>query len=71
MTGTRRDRLQNQSPGCSFPALSMNDFPMPEDPPVTMTAEKLWSTSRSEGTTAGRENFQSRQVVCPGSVTQT
>src|SRR5688500_210664 len=31
----------------------MNDFPIPEDPPVTMTAEKGWSASRGEGTTVG------------------
>lgn len=31
----------------------MNDFPMPEDPPVTMTAENGWSASRGEGTTEG------------------
>src|SRR5581483_283221 len=29
----------------------MNDFPIPEDPPVTMTDAKGWSASRSEGTT--------------------
>jgi putative sigma-54 modulation protein len=34
----------------------MNDFPIPEDPPVTMTAEKGWSASLSEGTTSGRES---------------
>src|SRR5664279_4558346 len=28
----------------------MNDFPIPEDPPVTMTAEKDWSASLSEDT---------------------
>ena len=27
----------------------MNDFPIPEDPPVTMTAENGWSASLSEG----------------------
>ena len=31
----------------------MNDFPIPEDPPVTMTAERGWSASLSEGTTVG------------------
>src|SRR5215204_627012 len=31
----------------------MNDFPIPEDPPVTMTAESGWSASLSEGTTVG------------------
>src|SRR6185503_17146726 len=34
----------------------MNDFPIPEDPPVTMTAEKGWSASLSEGTTGERES---------------
>jgi putative sigma-54 modulation protein len=31
----------------------MNDFPMPEDPPVRMTDENGWSASLSEGTTHG------------------
>jgi putative sigma-54 modulation protein len=35
----------------------MNDFPIPEDPPVTTTAENGWSTSRSEGTTEERESI--------------
>ena len=34
----------------------MNDFPIPEDPPVTMTAENGWSASLGEGTTDGRES---------------
>jgi putative sigma-54 modulation protein len=34
----------------------MNDFPIPEDPPVTTTAEKSWSASLSEGTTEERES---------------
>ena len=34
----------------------MNDFPIPEDPPVKMTAEKGWSASRSEGTTGAGES---------------
>ena len=33
----------------------MNDFPIPEDPPVRTTAEKGWSASRSEGTTTVKE----------------
>jgi putative sigma-54 modulation protein len=37
----------------------MNDFPIPEDPPVTMTAENGWSASRSEdkADTIGRQFF--------------
>src|SRR5215218_3191260 len=50
MTGAVRERLQNGSSGRSFPTSSMNDFPIPEDPPVTTTAEKVWSASRDEGT---------------------
>jgi putative sigma-54 modulation protein len=34
----------------------MNDFPIPEDPPVTMTAGNGWSASRSEGTTMVRKS---------------
>ena len=34
----------------------MNDFPIPEDPPDTTTAEKGWSASLSEGTTGERES---------------
>lgn len=34
----------------------MNDFPMPEDPPVTMTAEKGWSASLGEGTTSSHKD---------------
>jgi putative sigma-54 modulation protein len=33
----------------------MNDFPIPEDPPVRTTAEKGWSASLSEGTTTVME----------------
>lgn len=32
----------------------MKDFPIPEDPPVTTTAEKYWSASLSEGTMGER-----------------
>ena len=48
----------------------MNDFPIPEDPPVTMTAEKGWSASLGEGTTGGRESrdFFSRAGLRPGLV---
>ena len=35
----------------------MNDFPIPEDPPVTMTAEYGWSASRGEGTSCRGMNF--------------
>ena len=35
----------------------MNDFPIPEDPPVTTTAENGWSASLSEGTTGERESI--------------
>ena len=34
----------------------MNDFPIPEDPPVTSTAENGWSASLSDGTTYERES---------------
>src|SRR5512140_2406740 len=33
----------------------MNDFPIPEDPPVRRTAENGWSASLSEGTTGERK----------------
>ena len=48
----------------------MNDFPIPEDPPVRMTAEKGWSASLSEGTTAGRESkiFLIKAGLSPGFV---
>ena len=50
MTGARLERLQKCNAGFSFPISSMKDFPIPEDPPVTMTAEKDWSASLGEGT---------------------
>jgi len=44
----------------------MNDFPMPEDPPVTMTAEYSWSASLDEGTTGdGGTNKFLRVRICP------
>src|SRR6188768_1328305 len=48
----------------------MNDFPIPEDPPVTMTAEKGWSASRCEGTTVGGkfELILSKAGLRPGFV---
>jgi putative sigma-54 modulation protein len=48
--GERRERLQTRNRGFNFSASSMNDFPIPEDPPVKTTAEKGWSASMSEGT---------------------
>src|SRR5581483_10362782 len=50
-SGERRERLQKTAPGFSFSPSRMNDFPIPEDPPVTMTAENGGSASLSEGTT--------------------
>jgi hypothetical protein len=49
MTGARRDRLQKASPGRIFEHSSMNDFPIPEDPPVMMTAEKLLRAASGVG----------------------
>jgi putative sigma-54 modulation protein len=48
----------------------MNDFPIPEDPPVITTAEKGWSTSLSEGTTGERESIHNlhRAGLRPGFV---
>src|SRR5262245_27153337 len=45
----------------------MNDFPIPEDPPVTTTVENGWSASRSEGTTELRESrcFPSKAGLRP------
>jgi hypothetical protein len=52
MTGARRERLQNTTSASSFAISSMNDFPIPEDPPVMTTAVYDFSSSLSEGTTA-------------------
>ena len=41
ISGVRLDKLQNRKPGFSLNARSMKDFPIPEDPPVTMTVENL------------------------------
>jgi putative sigma-54 modulation protein len=41
----------------------MNDFPIPEDPPVTTTAEKVWSASLGEGTTMSWEFFHETGVI--------
>jgi hypothetical protein len=38
------------TPGCSLDITPMNDFPIPEDPPVTTTAAYLTSSSLSEDT---------------------
>ena len=48
----------------------MIDFPIPEDPPVTTTAENDWSASRGEGTTDVRESFDdfSKAGLRPGLV---
>ena len=48
----------------------MNDFPIPEDPPVTMTAENGWSASLSEGTADMTESksFLIRAGLRPGLV---
>jgi putative sigma-54 modulation protein len=48
----------------------MNDFPIPEDPPVTTTAENGWSASLSEGTTEVRESnhLLSKAGLRPGFV---
>ncbi len=37
-----------------LPARRMNDFPIPEDPPVRTTAANGWSASLGEGTTLAR-----------------
>jgi putative sigma-54 modulation protein len=47
--------LQKINSGFSVRPSSMNDFPIPEDPPVTMTAEKGWSASRSEATSGDKD----------------
>src|SRR5450432_4031112 len=51
MSGVRRDKLQKKSSGQSFPNSSMNDFPIPEDPPVITTAEKFFSAVSGNGMT--------------------
>src|SRR3954453_5342207 len=68
--GGRRDRLQKIKSGLSFRPSSMNDFPIPEDPPVMITAENGWSASLSEGTTGGRESkiFSCKAGLRPGLV---
>jgi hypothetical protein len=51
MSGLRRDKLQNESSGQSFPNSSMNDFPIPEDPPVITTAENCLRAASGDGMT--------------------
>jgi hypothetical protein len=46
-SGTRRERLQMTTSGFSFHMCSMNAFPIPEEPPVTMMTEYSDSISRS------------------------
>jgi hypothetical protein len=53
MSGGRRDRLQNTSSGRIFEHSSMNDFPIPEDPPVMMTAEKFLRAASGVGIESG------------------
>src|SRR6266498_1826797 len=55
--GARRERLQKVRSGFNFPHSSMNDFPIPEDPPVMTTAENGWSAARNGGTSSERDEF--------------
>src|SRR4051812_45715058 len=71
MSGARRERLQTTISGCSFAHSSMNDFPIPEDPPVMTTEEKEVRASLSEDT-VGRAAIFGRAGALTGSVsTQT
>lgn len=72
MSGSDRERLQIGRPGRRLCTSSMNDFPIPEDPPVTTTAEKHWSASRGEGTewSVGVKNF-ARDTIALARSTQT
>src|SRR5687768_16332012 len=70
--GGRRERLQKRKCGPSFWPSSMNDFPIPEDPPVRMTEEKGWSASLDEGTTGEKESTDfCKTGLRPGFVVQT
>lgn len=60
MIGARRERLQITRPGLRFAHSPMNDFPIPEDPPVMTTDEYGERTSLSEDTGAVR--FSSEPV---------
>jgi hypothetical protein len=46
MAGPRRDWLQTEISGRNFRLSSMNDFPVPEDPPVMVTA-RIFSKAAS------------------------
>ena len=65
--GSRRERLQTTRSGFSFRISSMNDFPIPEDPPVRTTAEKGWSAALAEGTprTKTASHFHARPGCVP------
>jgi hypothetical protein len=54
MSGLRRDKLQKASSGRSLLHSSMNDFPIPEDPPVMMTAEMSLSAASGDAIGQGR-----------------
>jgi hypothetical protein len=60
MSGLRRDKLQKLRDGQSFPHSSMNDFPIPEDPPVITTAEKFLRAVSGEGIALYRLIFSHR-----------
>jgi hypothetical protein len=49
MSGLRRDKLQNDKSGRSLLHSSMNDFPIPEDPPVMTTDVIFLSAYSGEG----------------------
>src|SRR5437016_4939711 len=66
MSGARRERLQMRSSGRSFAHSSMNDFPIPEDPPVMTTEVNGERASLSEDT-AGRAAVFFRAGVLTGS----
>jgi hypothetical protein len=57
MSGLRRDKLQKAISGRSLPHSSMNDFPIPEDPPVMTTADMVLSADSGEGIGHGRFDF--------------
>src|ERR1043165_102594 len=62
MSGSRRERLQTSKSGCSFAPSLMNDFPIPEDPPVMTTEVNDERASRSEDTAGEAATiFQSRR----------
>jgi hypothetical protein len=59
MSGVRRDRLQKTNSGRILADSSMNDFPIPEDPPVMMTAEMFLRAASGEGIENNRLIFRS------------